>query len=47
MIVIQEKNAETNRLIARLSNGLDKLKEANVAVEEMQKVLVKLVPELT
>jgi dynein heavy chain len=45
-IVLGQKNRETNRLISRLSNGLDKLKDANAAVASMRKVLVKLQPEL-
>lgn len=45
-IVLGEKNRETNRLIARLSNGLDKLRSANEAVASMKKVLEKLQPEL-
>ena len=45
-IVLKEKLEESKFSISRLQNGLDKLSDANVAVEEMQIMLTKKQPEL-
>jgi dynein heavy chain len=44
--VLKEKRDQSSFQISRLQNGLDKLSEANKAVEEMQKELTKMQPEL-
>lgn len=44
--VLREKRKESSFAISRLQNGLDKLFQANNAVEEMQVELTKMQPEL-
>lgn len=44
--ILSEKNAELKLQIERLKNGLDKLIQANVAVEDMKVRLTKMQPEL-
>lgn len=45
-IILKEKLEESKFSICRLQNGLDKLSDANIAVEEMQIMLTKKQPEL-
>ena len=44
--VLKEKKEDSTLSISRLQNGLDKLLQANIAVEEMQKELTLKQPEL-
>ena len=44
--ILSEKQNDLKKSITRLGNGLDKLKEANEAVTQMQKDLVELQPKL-
>lgn len=42
--ILKEKREESALSISRLQNGLDKLLDANNAVEEMQKTLTQMQP---
>ena len=44
--VLKEKRDESSFSISRLQNGLDKLQDANEAVEKMQIELTEMQPEL-
>ena len=44
--ILKEKREQSSFSISRLQNGLDKLNDANKAVEEMQIELTKMQPEL-
>ncbi len=45
-IILKEKQNESRFSISRLQNGLDKLLDANKAVEEMGVTLSRMQPEL-